>query len=345
MSSDHGQNFGGLSDQGLRTTVGGMSANRRPERRSRAIPVLVTVGVVTAVAMVTGGVEGRSATVIPALFVAGAVTAAVWAVLRWRADRRAYEQRLTEWAAAEAVQSERLKIARDLHDIVSHGLGLITVRAASTRHLDKPPEVADALTDIEQASRGATAELRRMLTVLRESSAPQPGHDMPPSDRKMPQNGRAVPQSEREARRPGWEVRQFAVAPRAPVDDLSVLPAIVRAARNAGVRPELTVTELGEVSPGVQLAICQTVREALSNTARHAGPTDVRVVVRRDLEVLVVSVADNGPAPGWSHAPGAGHGLLGLHERITALGGTLAARENGGGFQLTARIPDEAVAP
>nr|WP_255643357.1 histidine kinase [Actinoplanes polyasparticus] len=329
-----------------------MSANRRPERRSRAVPVLVTVGVVTAVAMVTGGAEGRAATVIPALFVAGAVTAAVWAVLRWRADRRAYEQRLTEWAAAEAVQSERLKIARDLHDIVSHGLGLITVRAASTRHLDKPPEVADALTDIEQVSRGATAELRRMLTVLRESSPPRPGHEMPPpghemppSDRKMPQNGQAVPQSEREARRPGWEVRQFAVAPRAPVDDLSVLPAIVQAARNAGVRPELTVTDLGEVSPGVQLAICQTVREALSNTARHAGPTDVRVVVRRDLEVLVVSVADNGPAPGWSHAPGAGHGLLGLHERITALGGTLAAREKGGGFQLTARIPDEAVTP
>ena len=338
MSSDHGQNFGGLSDQGLRTTVGGMSANRRPERRSRAVPVLVTVGVVTAVAMVTGGAEGRAATVIPALFVAGAVTAAVWAVLRWRADRRAYEQRLTEWAAAEAVQSERLKIARDLHDIVSHGLGLITVRAASTRHLDKPPEVADALTDIEQASRGATAELRRMLTVLRESSAPQPDHDMPPSGRNMLQAGGEAP-------RPGWEVRQFAVAPRAPVDDLSVLPAIVQAARNAGVRPELTVTELGEVSPGVQLAICQTVREALSNTARHAGPTDVRVVVRRDLQELVVSVADNGPAPGWSHAPGAGHGLLGLHERITALGGTLAARDKGGGFQLTARIPDEAVAP
>ncbi|MCO8270291.1 histidine kinase [Actinoplanes sp. TRM 88003] len=296
-----------------------MNANRRPERRSRVVPVLLAVGVVTAVAMVTGGARGPAATVIPALFAAGAVTAAVWAVLRWRADRRLYEHRLTEWAAAEAVHSERLKIARDLHDIVSHGLGLITVRAASTRHLDKPPEVAEALTDIEQASRGATAELRRMLTVLRESGAER-------------------------ATGGSWEVRQFA-APRTPVDDLSVLPAIVRAAETAGVRPELTVTELGAVSPGVQVAICQTVREALSNTARHAGPTDVRVVVRRDLQVLVVSVADDGPAPGWSHAPGAGHGLLGLHERISALGGSLAAREKGGGFQLTARIPDEVAGP
>ncbi|WP_250009238.1 sensor histidine kinase [Actinoplanes sp. M2I2] len=280
-----------------------MSANRRPQRRSRAVRVLLTVGVVLAVTLVTGGAEGAAATVVPAVLVGGAAATAAWAVVRWRADRKAYEERLTAWAAAEAVHSERLKIARDLHDIVSHGLGLITVRAASTRHLGKPPEVAAALTDIEQASREATAELRRMLSVLREA------------------------------------------APLSPVDDLSVLPAIVRAAENAGIRPELSVTDLGAVSPGVQVAICQTVREALSNTARHAGPTDVRVLVHRDFEVLVVSVDDAGPAPGWSQAPGAGHGLLGLHERINALGGTLATRHDDGGFRLTARIPDEVSAP
>ncbi|WP_250030124.1 sensor histidine kinase [Paractinoplanes maris] len=283
-----------------------MRESLRPTRRSRAVPVLLTVGVVTFVAMVTGGARGPAATIVPAVLAGGALTAAVWAVQRWRADRRAYEERLTAWAAAEAVQTERLKIARDLHDVVSHGLGLITVRAASTRHLEKPPEVGAALTDIEEASRGATAELRRMLTVLRETGGQ---------------------------------------APLAPVDDLSVLPAIVRAAENAGVRPELSVTELGAVSPGVQVAICQTVREALSNTARHAGPTDVRVVVRRDAEVLIVSVADAGPAPGWHQAPGAGHGLAGLHERVNALGGTLATRHKDGGFQLTARIPDEVPAP
>ncbi|MBM2618341.1 two-component sensor histidine kinase [Actinoplanes sp. LDG1-06] len=278
-----------------------MNARHRPEWRSRAVPVLVAVATVAVVAMVTGSAQGAVATIVPLVVVGGSVAAAVWAVRRWRADRRAYEQRLTKWAVVE----ERLKIARDLHDIVSHGLGLITVRAASTRHLEKPAEVDSALTDIEQVSRTATAELRRMLDVLRDKSGD---------------------------------------APIQPADDLTVLPEIVRAAETSGVRPELTVTDLGKVSPGVQLAICQTVREALSNTARHAGPTDVRVVVRRDEETLVVSVVDAGATPGWRREPGAGHGLVGLRERITALGGTLAARPKNGGFQLTARIPDEVVA-
>lgn len=278
-----------------------MSASRRPEWRSKAVPVLFAVAVVAVMAMVTAGAEGTAATVVPFVFVGGAVTAAVWAVRRWRADRRAYERRLTEWAVVE----ERLKIARDLHDIVSHGLGLITVRAASTRHLEKPAEVQSALTDIEQASRTATAELRRMLTVLRDNSG------------NIPKN---------------------------PAYDLAALPEIVRTAEQAGLRAELTVADLGAVSPGVQQAVCQTVREALTNTARHAGPTDVRVMVRRDDEAIVVTVADAGSASGWPRAPGAGHGLVGLRERVTALGDTLNARPEDGGFRLTARIPDEVAA-
>ncbi|MBB4691051.1 sensor histidine kinase [Paractinoplanes abujensis] len=278
-----------------------MSASGRPEWRSKAVPVLVAVVAVAFMAMITGGAEGTAATVVPLVFAGGAVAAAVWAVRRWRADRRAYERRLTEWAVVE----ERLKIARDLHDVVSHGLGLITVRAASTRHLEKPAEVQSALTDIEQVSRSATAELRRMLNVLRDNADD---------------------------------------APKSPVADLSALPEIVRAAGKAGLRTELTVSDLGAVSPGVQLTICQTVREALNNTVRHAGPTDVRVVVGRDEETVVISVVDAGPVPGWRHTPGAGLGLAGLRERITALGGTLAARPENDGFELTARIPDEVAA-
>ncbi|MBU2668906.1 two-component sensor histidine kinase [Actinoplanes bogorensis] len=275
-----------------------MSANGRPKWRTRAVPVLVAVGVIGLLAMVTGGAEGPAATIVPLAIAGAAVAAAVWAVRRWRADRWAYEQRLTEWAVVE----ERLKIARDLHDIVSHGLGLITVRAASTRHLAKPAEVEQALTDIEHTSRTATAELRRMLEILRDRNE----H-----------------------------------APRTPTVGLKDLEEIVRTAEKAGLRAELTVMNLGEVSPGVQMTICQTVREALSNTARHAGPTDVRVVIRRDRGDLVVSVADAG---GKAANPGAGHGLIGLRERVTALGGTLAARPKDGGFQLTVRIPDEVAA-
>jgi signal transduction histidine kinase len=267
-------------------------------------PVLAVVASVLVMAMCTVGAEGPLAAVLPPIMVGGAVATAGWAVRRSRADRAAYEARLTAWAASEAVLAERLRIARDLHDIVSHGLGLITVRAAATRHLPKPAEVAAALTDIEEASRQATGELRRMLAVLREPSA---------------------------------------AGSRSPVDNLDDLPGIVRGASVAGLRTDLAVDPLGPVSPGVQIAVCKTVREALSNAARHAGPTDVRVRVYRDATYVVVTVADAGPADdGWQASPGAGHGLAGLRERIGSLGGTLSAEPVDAGFRLTARIPDEA---
>ncbi|MEU7650811.1 histidine kinase [Micromonospora taraxaci] len=267
------------------------------------MPVVAVVVSVLVMSLCTVGTQGPLAVVLPPLIVGGAVAAAVWAVRRSRADRTAYESRLTAWAASEAVLAERLRIARDLHDIVSHGLGLITVRAAAARHLPKPAEVQAALTDIEDASRHATAELRRMLTVLREPSA---------------------------------------ASRRTPVDNLDDLPGIVHGASLAGIRARLTVEPLGPVSQGVQVAVCQTVREALSNAARHAGPTDVRVRVYRDGTYLVVTVADTGPSvDGWRASPGAGHGLAGLRERVGSIGGTLSAERVDAGFRLTARIRDE----
>ncbi|MDI6097276.1 histidine kinase [Actinoplanes sp. NEAU-A12] len=283
-----------------------MNAHPRPAWRNRAVPVIAVVAVVVIMAMCTVGTSGPLARMIPVAIGGGAATAAVWAVRRWRTDRAAYERRLTEWAATEAVLAERLRIARDLHDLVSHGLGLITVRAAATRHLPTSDEMRAALDDIERTSRDATGELRRMLTVLREPASPGP-------------------------RVPG---------PRAPVEGLEALPDIVRAAERAGLRPRLTVEPLGVVSSGVQVAICRTVREGLANTARHAGPADVALRVRRDGPVVVVSVADNGPAGAWRPTPGAGHGLAGLRERVGSLGGTLTAEPVDGGFRLVARIPD-----
>ncbi|WP_285797425.1 histidine kinase [Micromonospora sp. NBRC 107095] len=281
-----------------------MNAHPRPSGQSRAVPVVVAVTSVLVMAMCTVGARGPLAVVLPSLMVGGAVATAVWAVRRSRTDRAAYESRLTAWAASEAVLAERLRIARDLHDIVSHGLGLITVRAAATRHLPKPAEVEAALTDIEDASRHATAELRRMLTVLREPSA---------------------------------------ASRRAPVDNLDDLPGIVHGASLAGLRTRLTVEPLGSVSQGAQVAVCKTVREALSNAARYAGPTDVRVRVSRDGTYVVATVADAGPqGDGWLATPGAGHGLAGLRERIGSLGGTLSAEHVGQGFRVTARIRDGA---
>jgi signal transduction histidine kinase len=269
------------------------------------VPIVAIVAAVLVLAMCTVGAEEPLAAVVPWVIVGVAVATALWAMRRARADRRDYEARLTAWAATEAVLAERLRIAGDLHDIVSHGLGLITVRAAATRHVAEPAEMAAALADIEEASRHATAELRRMLSVLHE-----------------PETG----------------------GPRTPPDSLDDLPGIVDVAARAGLRAELTVEPLGAVSQGVQVAVCRTVREALSNAARHAGPTDVRVRVRRDGTDVVVSVADSGPGEGWRPSPGAGHGLAGLRERVGSLGGTLSAEPVDAGFRLTARIPEEAAA-
>jgi two-component system sensor histidine kinase DesK len=278
-----------------------VNAFERPAWRSRAVPVMLVTAAVLIMAMCTVGADGPAARVLPVLIGGSAVAAATWAVRRWRADRAEYERRLTAWAATEAVLAERLRIARDLHDLVSHGLGLITVRAAATRFEPEPDQMRAALDDIEATSRDTTAELRRMLTVLRDPAAP---------------------------------------GPRAPLEGFEALPEIVRAAEGAGLRPALTVGDLGHVSPGVQVAVCRTVREGLANTARHAGPAGVAVRVRRDGPHVVVSVSDTGPADGWRPTPGAGHGLAGLRERIGSLGGTLTAERVDGGFHLAARIPD-----
>jgi two-component system sensor histidine kinase DesK len=297
---------------------------QRPARRSRVWKVTVGTCVALMASLLVTGAEGMTAIVMPFLIAATAVGVAVWAVWRSRKDRAAYEARLTAWAASEAVLAERIAIARDLHDIVSHGLGLITVRAAAARLAgDDPAEAQDALADIETAGRSATAELRRMLTVLRTPDGSMTGRgfgDRPGND----------------AEDGLWR----ATGPRFPMDTLALLPDIVHAA--PGLRVEFVLEPMDEVSPGVQVAVCKTVREALHNAARHAGPTDVHVEVRREGDAVVTSIADGGPDGAWPPAPGAGHGLLGLHERVTGLGGTLHAAPEHPGFRVTARIPDRA---
>ena len=285
-----------------------MNALERPTTPERVWPIAGGATLVLLLLLATVGGEGPFAVLVPSFLALGALAVAAWAIRQARRNRAGYETRLTGWAAAQAVLDERLRIARDLHDLVSHGLGLITVRAAATRHLAVTgsecacPEMREALTDIETASRHATAELRRMLTVLR----------CPDDDG----------------------------APRVPMESLDQLPGLVRGAGIAGLRTRLVLGEVGEVSQGVQVAVCKTVREALSNSARHAGPTDVEVRVGREGDTLVVVIDDSGPDGPWPTAPGAGYGLAGLRERISALGGSLWAEDTESGYRITAHLPD-----
>ena len=287
--------------------LGWVEPTARPVLRSRvwltAALVLACLGLVLA----TIGVEQPVAvatTVLAAAAVAFCVL--IWALVRSGRQRRAYEEDLTAWAAERAAQAERLRIARDLHDLASHGLGLITVRAAAARTVDGADgdrERARALADIEQAGRAATTELRRMLGVLRT-----PGGEAPPLR---------------------------------PAETLADLRGIVTTARSGGVDASLLTEDLGDVSAGAQLTTCAIVREGLANSARHAGPTGARVIVRREAGAVVVTVDDDGPVPGWQPHRGAAQGLTGLRERVAGLGGTLQAGVVGSGFRITARLPDD----
>ncbi|MGN0096106.1 MAG: sensor histidine kinase [Corynebacterium sp.] len=280
----------------------------RPTWHSRTWLAATVAIVAVLCAVLAVGVDSPVAAWAAVLTAVGiSVALAVGAALKARSERRHYEAELEQWAAEKATQHERLRIAGDLHDLVSHGLGLITVRAAAASGATGPHGDAErrtALKDIETAGRETTTELRRMLTVLRSSDGA--GQD----------------------------------APLRPAETIDDLPGIVASAVNAGVPAELRVGELDHVSPGVQVAVCATVREALANVLRHAGPARALVEVERDGGEVVVTVTDSGPVPGHRPQPGAGHGLSALRQRAEGMGGRLATSRTGEGFRLRIRLPD-----
>ena len=263
------------------------------------------------------------------LAMTGLVAAALW--LR-RRDRRVYEQRLAQETAARAVAEDRLVIARELHDAVSGNLGAITVRCAVARRLETTPDgLRRALDDVEAASREATDGLRRMLAVLRDGRTPPAPGAVTAS---APSAGAGLAGSLAEAiyaaRRAGVGVEFDADAGASAEAD-----ARVDTVPGAAVPDGLTAP--------VSRAAARVVDEALVNTARHAGPTRARVALLKEPGWLRVRVVDDGPAPGWTPRPGAGQGLRGLHERVAALGGSLAAGPRGDapGFAVEAVLPRE----
>ena len=273
----------------------------------------------------------RRAQMTVLLVMAGLVAASLW--LR-RRDRRAHERRLTQETAARAVAEDRLVIARELHDAVSGNLGAITVRCAVARRLETTPDgLRTALDDVETASREATDALRRMLAVLRDENRPP-----------MPGALAAIPAGDAAAAGPG-PVNSLAEAlleliGRARRTGVAVdLDAEAHIGADAGVAQAEAMTD-GLPAPTAQAAT-RVVAEALANTARHAGPTRARVTLRREPGRLCIAVVDDGPATGWESHPGAGQGLRGLHETLTALGGTLTAgpRADAPGFVVEAILP------
>jgi signal transduction histidine kinase len=207
--------------------------------------------------------------------------------------------------ARRAVLEERARIARELHDVVAHHMSLIAVRAetAPYRLADLPESARAEFGSLSEVAREALAEMRRLLGVLR--------HDQP--------------------------------AALAPQPQLADLPALVDAARQAGVPVELSAPPaLGRVPPGVGVCAYRIVQESLSNASQHAPGAAVTVSVGHEAGAVLLRVA-NGPggpagAPGNEHGPG--HGLTGMRERVALLGGSLSAGPApDGGFVVSAVLP------
>jgi signal transduction histidine kinase len=246
--------------------------------------------------------------------------------------RKIEEDRTAQLAVAE----ERVRIARELHDIVAHGVSLMTIQIAAARRVaSSKPEAADqALAAAEQAGRQSLAELRSLLAVLRSADA---------SIGSVTRYGSAAVAGFQEATSTTTEHEP---APTAPLPRLGDIPGLVDNLRSAGLDVALEVT--GDVPdgvpPGVELASYRVVQESLTNVVRHAP--GARVVVDLDYapDGIDIVVDDDGAGLMAVRAGAgvpSGHGLLGMRERVATGGGTLEVgpRSAGPGWRVHARFP------
>ncbi|WP_343963024.1 sensor histidine kinase [Pseudonocardia alaniniphila] len=241
---------------------------------------------------------------------------AAWAAGRVVRSRRVAKAEFARRSALEAVADERLRIARELHDVLGHSMSLIAIKASVAGRLaDEHPEHAKAaLNAIEQTSRAAMTEIRQLLGVLRPASA--------------------------ETGRPSTAENR-GDADRGPLPGSADLPALVDRFRAPDLDVDLELSGTVALPPGIDLAVFRVVQEALTNVVKHAAARHCRVVVRKTTESVRIEVVDDGPARRVPRRrPGGGQGLIGMRERITAYGGTLTVGPLvDGGFQVVADIP------
>jgi signal transduction histidine kinase len=204
--------------------------------------------------------------------------------------------------ARVAAAEERVRLARELHDVVGHSVSVIVVQAGAERLAlgDGAPSTREALLAIEQTGRAALTEMSRLLGLLRRDD------------------------------------EGLALEPRPSLGDVAALAAHIRA---AGVPVQVRIEGEPVVLPaGVDVSAYRIVQEALTNVVRHAGPAEASVVVRYELGSVEIEVSDDGRGAEAGNAPG--YGLAGMRERVALHGGTLEASDGaGGGFTVRARLP------
>ncbi|HEY9243789.1 MAG TPA: histidine kinase [Streptosporangiaceae bacterium] len=287
--------------------------------RSRR-PAALTILVLTGVSLGAGLLVYRAADLILVDRVHSLVAAgAIWFVAHSVRERRKYLAGLAEQAAQrqqaeaernrQAVREERVRIARELHDVVAHSLGVVTVQAGVGRRIGAaaPAEALAALRAVEVTGRSALEELRRILGLLRDDET------------------------------------QPSLAPAPGIGDLGELAEVVRA---AGTPVSLDVTgDVAALPPAAALTVYRIIQEALTNVVKHAGGAAARVRVAAGPDGVRVAVSNEGrPGAAGAVAPDAAvagqHGIVGMRERAAVFGGTLDATPvPGGGFRVTAFLP------
>jgi signal transduction histidine kinase len=215
-----------------------------------------------------------------------------------------------EESALRAVAAERARIARELHDVVSHAISVTILQARGGRRLVgvDDPAVRRALDAIEQTNTGALSDMRRLLAVLRDAE-------------------------------------EGVADELAPPPSLSRLGELVEQVRSSGPSVRLEVSgEPGNVPPGVDLSAYRIIQEALTNVLKHAGPqaqVHVRVTYRH--EGMELAVTNHGVSPPNGHETSGrsdGHGLINIRERVAVVGGTVEAGSGpDGGFVMRAQLP------
>jgi signal transduction histidine kinase len=230
------------------------------------------------------------------------------AVGAWALGEATRARRLAkEEEARAAMASERALIARELHDVIAHSVSMIVVQAAAADDVfdERPDQARASIRSIEQAGREALGELRRLLSAVRPDLEGEVTEPQPGLDR---------------------------------VDELA------RSVRAGGL--EVAIHREGEaavLAPGVDLSAYRIVQEALTNTLRHARATRADVTLSYEPDALELDITDDGRAAVVNGR--GGHGLLGMRERATLLGGTLeAGARPHGGFRVHARLPREPAA-
>jgi signal transduction histidine kinase len=279
-------------------------------RRTSVVMVCAVLAVLTADGLAVR-LRGRPAN-------AETVSIAMMLVIAWGVghlvrQRRTTAARQRAQATEHAAAEERLRIAREMHDVLAHSMSVIAVQASFGHYVidSRPDEAATALGLIETTSREALAEIRDLLGVLRR-------HETGPNDSA---NGKA------------------GAAPLGPAPGLAELDHLLARTAEAGVDADIEVRgEARTLPPGLELSIHRIVQEALTNVVKHSAAEQCRIVLEYRHDELLLDITDDGPAD-TADAP-AGHGLIGMRERVDLHRGRFAAGPlPGGGFQVTARIP------